>query len=40
MQASSPLIVMDALSTIGDIKISKVSKKDIKDSLKRLKVID
>lgn len=39
MQASSPLIVMDALSTIGDIKINKISKKDIKDSLKRLKVI-
>lgn len=39
MQASSPLIVMDALSTIGDIKINKISKKDIEDSLKKLKVI-
>lgn len=36
MQASRPLIIMDALNTIGDMKVKNVTNKDIKRSLKRL----
>ena len=36
MQAQRPLIVMDALNTLGDIKVRDVSDSDIKKSLKRL----
>lgn len=36
MQAQRPLIIMDALNTLGDIKVRDVSDSDIKNSLKRL----
>lgn len=36
MQASRPLIIMDALNTIGDMKVRKVNNKEIKKSLKKL----
>ena len=39
MQAQRPLIVMDALNTLGDIKINDISDADIIESLKRLEVI-
>lgn len=39
MQAQRPLIVMDALNTLGDIKIRDLTDTDIKNSLKRLNVI-
>ena len=39
MQAQRPLIVMDALNTLGDIKIRDVNDADITESLKRLNVI-
>lgn len=40
MQAQRPLIVMDAINTLGDIKVKDINKSDILVSLKRLKVID
>lgn len=39
MQASRPLIVMDAINTLGDIKIRDINDNDIKKSLKRLDII-
>lgn len=39
MQAQRPLIVMDAINTLGDIKIRDITNSDIKNSLKRLNVI-
>lgn len=39
MQAQRPLIIMDAINTLGDIKIRDISDNDIKKSLKRLGVI-
>lgn len=39
MQAQRPLIVMDAVNTLGDIKIRDINDADIIDSLKRLDVI-
>ena len=39
MQAQRPLIVMDAVNTLGDIKMRDVTDLDIKNSLKSLNVI-
>lgn len=39
MQAQRPLIVMDAVNTLGDIKIRDISDSDIKRSLERLNVL-
>ena len=39
MQAQRPLIVMDAINTLGDIKVRDLSNRDVKASLKRLNVI-
>lgn len=39
MQAQRPLIVMDAINTIGDIKVREITDADIKQSLKRLGII-
>ena len=39
MQAQRPLIVMDAVNTLGNIKVRDLSDSDIKKSLKRLNVI-
>lgn len=39
MQAQRPLIVMDAINTLGDIKVRDISNNDIKSSLKKLNVI-
>ncbi len=39
MQASRPLIVMDALNTLGDMKVTNISNKQIEDALKRLNYI-
>ena len=39
MQAQRPLIVMDAINTLGDIKVKSINESDILDSLKRLNVI-
>jgi len=39
MQASRPLIVMDAINTFGNIKVRDITDADIIDSLKRLGVI-
>ena len=39
MQAQRPLIVMDAVNTLGDTKIRDVNDGDIKKALKKLKVI-
>lgn len=39
MQASRPLILMDALNDIGDIKIRKITDKDIRKSLKKLGIL-
>lgn len=39
MQAQRPLIVMDAINTLGDIKIRDVKDIDIKKSFKRLNII-
>ena len=39
MQAQRPLIVMDAINTLGDIKVKNINESDILDSLKRLNVI-
>lgn len=39
MQASRPLIVMDAVNTLGNMKVSEVDTKEITDSLKRLGVL-
>ena len=39
MQAQRPLIIMDAVNTLGDIKIRDVHDSDIKKSLERLNVI-
>lgn len=39
MQASCPLIVMDALNTLGDMKVTDISNKQIEDALKRLNYI-
>ena len=39
MQAQRPLIVMDAINTLGDIKIRDVNDVDIEKSLERLNVI-
>lgn len=39
MQASRPLIVMDALNTLGNMKVSEVDNKEITNSLKRLGVL-
>lgn len=40
MQAQRPLIVMGALNTLGDIKIRDINDIDIKQSLKRLNIIE
>ena len=39
MQASRPLIVMEAINVLGDIKVSKITDSDIKESLKKLNYI-
>lgn len=39
MQAQRPLIVIDAINTLGDIKVKSINESDILDSLKRLNVI-
>lgn len=39
MQASRPLIVMEAMNVLGDIKVSKITDSDIKESLKKLNYI-
>lgn len=39
MQASRPLIVMDAINTLGNMKVSEVNNKEITESLKRLGIL-
>ena len=39
MAAKRPLIVMDALNTLGDMKVKDISNDDIVDSLKKLGVM-
>ena len=39
MQASRPLIIMNALNTIGDMKVSDISNKEIEQALKDLNYI-
>lgn len=40
MQAQRPLILMSAMDSVGDMKVSDISDADITESLKRLNVID
>ena len=40
MQATKPLIVMDAVNTLGDLKVKDVDTKEITRSLKRLGVFN
>lgn len=39
MQASRPLIIMNALNTLGDMKVSDISNKEIEQALKDLNYI-
>lgn len=39
MQAQRPLIVMDAINTLGNIKVRDITNEDIKKSLTRLDVV-
>jgi PP-loop superfamily ATP-utilizing enzyme len=39
MQASRPLIIMNALNTLGDMKVSDISSKEIEQALKDLNYI-
>lgn len=39
MQASRPLIVMNALNTLGDMKVKNISNKQIEEALRRLNYI-
>lgn len=40
MQATKPLIVMDAVNTLGDLKVKDVDTKEITKSLKRLGIFN
>ena len=40
MQAQRPLIVMDAINTLGNIKVRDINNDDILNSLKSLKIIN